>query len=307
MPKLVLTRGLPASGKSTYARNLVDSDPSFVRLNRDDFRQMLYGKAVLDTTGEMAVTVAQHGAVESALKNGMNVIVDDTNFFPRAVKNLLKIADKYDAEVQVVNFTDVSLEECIRRDIVRREQGKSNLSGAVGEAVIRSMHDRYIKGRQLPLPIPEMPVLEVEPYVANAGMPSAIIVDIDGTIAKMVDRSPYDWMRVSEDQPVEAVITAVRDAARNRHIIFMSGRDASCREITNQWLHRYVGLPSAFYELFMRPEGDNRRDDIVKLELFNTHVRNDFNVKYVLDDRAQVVRMWRKLGLTCMQVAEGEF
>lgn len=307
MTKLVLTRGLPASGKSTWARQLVESDPTYVRLNRDDFRQMLYGKAVLDVDGEIAVTVAQHGAVENALKNGLNVVVDDTNFFVRGVKNLMKIAAKCDAEVQFVNFTDVSVDECIRRDAIRREQGNSNLSGAVGEKVIRGMYDRYIKGRQLPLPIPDFPVLEIEPYVADTNLPPAIIVDIDGTVAKMKDRSPYDWMRVGEDDPVEAVIFAVRDAARNRQVIFMSGRDASCREITDTWIRKNVGIPSGYYELFMRPEGDNRRDDIVKLELFNEHVRGKYNVNYVLDDRDQVVRMWRKLGLVVMQVAEGDF
>jgi predicted kinase len=303
MTKLVLTRGLPASGKSTYARNLIAEDPTFVRLNRDDFRQMLFGKAVLDSVGEVAVTIAQHGAMEKVLKSGMNVIVDDTNFFARGVRDLIKIAYKHDAEVEFVDFTDVSLEECINRDIVRRQQGNSNLSDAVGEKVIRGMYDRYLKGRKLPLPIPAVPNLEIEPYVADTTKLSAILVDIDGTLAKMADRSPYDWHRVGEDEPVLAVIEAVKAAMSNGdEVIVMSGRDGSCREITEKWLTRYLDV--SWSALFMRAPGDQRRDDIVKYGLFNEHIRNNYNVKYVLDDRPQVCRMWRKLGLFVFQVGD---
>lgn len=61
------------------------------------------------------------------------------------------------------------------------------------------------------------------------------------------------------------------------------------------------------YELHMRPAGDRRRDSIVKAELFDRHVRDQYRVLVVLDDRKQVVEMWRSLGLTCLQVAEGDF
>jgi predicted kinase len=307
MTKIILTRGLPASGKSTYARKLVEQDPTYVRLNRDDFRQMLFGKAVLDSSGESMVTAAQHGAVDNALKCGYNVIVDDTNFFARGVKNLQLIAFKYGAEVEFKDFTDVPLDELLSRDAARRLAGKSNLSGEVGEKVIRGMHDRYIRGRKLPLPEPEFPTYEVVPYEPNALLPDAVIVDIDGTMAKMKDRSPYDWMRVGEDEPVQAVIDAVKAAhCSGSQIIVMSGRDGSCKYPTLGWLKRHLG-PDISFKLFMRAEKDGRRDDIVKLELFDTHVRNKFNIQYVLDDRDQVVRMWRKLGLTCMQVAPGDF
>ena len=303
MTKLILTRGLPASGKSTCARSLT----GYVRLNRDDFRQMLYGKAVLDSDGEIAVTIAQHGAVENALKNGMDVVVDDTNFFARGVRALMKIAYKYDAVVEFKDFTDVPLEECIRRDALRREAGQSNFSGEVGEKVIRGMYDRYLKGRQLPLPIPDVPRVEVEPYDNPDDLMSAVIVDIDGTLAKMKDRSPYDWQRVGEDEPVKAVIEAVEIAEQSGYeIIIMSGRDASCREVTMRWIYKEMSFLNSF-QLLMRPQGDQRQDDLVKYELFNNHVRNKYRVVYVLDDRDQVVRMWRKLGLACFQVAPGDF
>lgn len=307
MTQLILTRGLPASGKSTWARKLVEENTNIVRLNRDDFRQMLFGKAVLDTTGEAMVTAAQHGAVDNALAAGFNVVVDDTNFFARGVKALMLIARKHDAKIVFQDFTHVSLEECLRRDEKRRLEGNSNLSQAVGEQVIRGMHDRYIKGRQLPLPVPDVPELVVEPYNNPVDLPHAVIVDIDGTLAKMTDRSPFDWHRVGEDNPVPAVIAAVSAAFQaGNKIIVMSGRDSSCRYETLEWLIKHLSKVSDF-DLFMRPEKDNRRDDLIKVELFNNHVRNKFHVEYVLDDRDQVIRAWRKLGLNTFQVAPGNF
>jgi hypothetical protein len=270
---------------------------------------MLFRKAVLSPEQETLITIAQHGAVDKALEAGMSVIVDDTNLFTRGVRNLMKIAGKHDVEVVFTDFTDVPLEECIRRDKLRRDQGQSNLSQAVGEEVIRNMHRRYILGRQLPLPIPDMMEFKVESYDNPEDLPSAIIVDIDGTLAKMNNRSPYEWNRVGEDSPVKSVIAAVRAAhAAGDKVLVMSGRDGSCFEITLTWLETNVlSIPGLEEKLFMRTANDNRRDDLVKYELFNDNVRGKYHVRYVLDDRDQVVRMWRKLGLATFQVAPGNF
>lgn len=57
----------------------------------------------------------------------------------------------------------------------------------------------------------------------------------------------------------------------------------------------------------MRPEGDIRKDSIVKREIFENYIRDYYNIQFVLDDRNQVVEMWRSLGLKCLQVQEGDF
>jgi len=146
----------------------------------------------------------------------------------------------------------------------------------------------------------------IEPYIDDPSLPSAIIVDIDGTIAQMSDRSPYDFSRVGEDTPVEAVIDAVRSAKLSgRRVILMSGRNESCRNITEMWLDFH--LADLWDELHMRSEYDERKDDIVKYEMFKKYVEGKYHVKYVLDDRDQVVAMWRKLGLACFQVNYGDF
>jgi predicted kinase len=333
--RMILTRGLPASGKTTFAKKLVAEDPTFVRLNRDDFRQMLFGKAVLSAKGEQMVTAAQHGAIDNALKSGHNVIVDDTNFFERGVKALLNIARKYGAEVEWVDFTDIDLETLIARDEMRRNGARekvaqflsnhnfseeeiqealesfdiksgSNFSSAVGEKVIRDMHARYIKGRPQPMPFVTLPEYELVPYEPDTNLPKAVIVDIDGTVAKMVDRSPYDWKRVGEDSPVQTVLDMVYALEKAGHVVlFTSGRDGSCEKETYDWLIDHYQGTRWFLE--MREANDNRPDWIVKAEIFDKYYRDSYHVALVVDDRQQVVDMWRKLGLTVAQVAPGDF
>jgi hypothetical protein len=171
----------------------------------------------------------------------------------------------------------------------------------VPENVIRDMFKRT--GANLHGPV-ENPLV-IEKYVAPEDAPEAILVDIDGTLAKMVNRGPFEWHRVEEDEPVDTIIDIVdTECSSGTQIIVMSGRDGSCRPHTERWLDKHGIFHDA---LHMRAAGDMRKDSIVKLELFNEHIRPNYRVKYVLDDRDQVVDMWRALGLTCLQVAPGEF
>ena len=93
--------------------------------------------------------------------------------------------------------------------------------------------------------------------------------------------------------------------AAGHRVVFLSGRSDKCRTATETWLKKHVAVP--FDALHMREHGDNRRDSIVKVELFDAHVRDAYDVTCVLDDRDQVVEAWRALGLTVFQVAEGDF
>ena len=110
-------------------------------------------------------------------------------------------------------------------------------------------------------------------------LPAAVIVDVDGTLAtRVTDRSPYDWLRVGEDAPVAAVITAVKALHAAGHaIVVVSGRDDECYRQTASWLTHHLGVP--FAELFLRPAGDNRRDDIVKKQLYKRHIKGRYDVQ----------------------------
>lgn len=128
--------------------------------------------------------------------------------------------------------------------------------------------------------------------------------DLDGTTYHMNDkRGAYDH-NVDVDDPDPVIQEMVRVFSHFFVPIAMSGRVEATRERTEFSLNR-DGVP--YDHLFMRADGDMRADNIVKAELFDTHVRDNYDVKFVLDDRQQVVDMWRAMGLKCVQVEPGDF
>jgi hypothetical protein len=135
---------------------------------------------------------------------------------------------------------------------------------------------------------------------------SAVLVDMDGTLAIITDRNPYSHHGVLKDKPNAPVIEVARAlAAAGYALVVVSGRSELARQDTEAWLVRHLGVP--FDGPFMRAEGDDRKDAIIKKELYKTRIEPFYQVLCVLDDRDQVVRMWRALGLTCLQVAPGNF
>lgn len=147
----------------------------------------------------------------------------------------------------------------------------------------------------------------VRPYGPDESLPACWIFDIDGTLAHKNDRHPFDWAKVGEDTPFKTVIDVLRaidESYVGYDIVLVSGREEVCRTDTASWL-TLNGVE--FDELFMRAEGDYRKDSIVKHEIFWGEIAPRWNVRGVFDDRNQVVDMWRAMGLTCLQVAEGDF
>lgn len=148
---------------------------------------------------------------------------------------------------------------------------------------------------------------EYAPYVRDKAKPTAYIFDIDGTCAhNLCGRGWYDYSRVGEDAPdAEAIFLAWQLASLGHKIIFLSGRKDDCYDITHAWLKEHTQIDD--FILLMRHADDNRKDAIVKYEIFDQHVRDHYNVVTVFDDRDQVVEMWRKVGVKCYQVEYGSF
>lgn len=287
--RLILTRGIPASGKTTWAKAWVAAGENRVRINRDDIRMNVFG--VEYGCDEKAVTKLQHALVAAALKAGYSVVCDDTNLRLGFLHKLADIALDQGIYVEVKDF-NISLEEALLRNSLRDRK--------VPEDVIRKMYNDFLQLE----PMTDIAPPKLDVYVPVKGTPKAIMVDIDGTLAKMVNRSPYDWHKVEADEVFEHVAEVVSWAnSAGWDVVVMSGRDSVCRPETERWLETVVW----YDRLFMRPEGDQRKDSIVKKELFDEHVRDFYDIQFVLDDRNQVVDMWRKLGLPCFQVAEGDF
>ncbi|UUU38555.1 AAA family ATPase [Streptomyces sp. NBC_00162] len=310
LPVVHVMTGLPASGKTTAARALqARSGGRMRRVNLDDLRRMLdlpdpeRGRSYAH---EQTVLAVQDAAVRAAVDGGFDVVVDNTHLTKHIPKRL-KAAVGGLATFVVHDFTDVPLEECLRRDAAREDQ--------VGEEIIRILADKHQKARKggwrltaewLNGTSGETAVPPVREYVADPALPAAVMCDIDGTLALIGDRGPYDFSRCELDrlnEPVRHALDAFRRADGDV-IVLLSGRSEEHRPQTESWLARHR-VP--YDELWMRAAGDTRRDDVVKAELFDAHVRHRYAVRVSLDDRDRVVAVWRRMGLPTWQVNYGDF
>lgn len=292
MQKIIIIKGLPASGKTTWAREYQKANPNTKRINKDDLRAMMDLEWSHDN--EKHTLMCRDELIELSILNGFDVIVDDTNFAPKheaRIRELaLSMAEIYkntdskplEVEVSIKDFTDVSIETCIKRDKER--------ANCVGADVITDMYTKYLK--------PKPPVIEY-----NKSLPDCIIADIDGTLAHNTGRGIYEWDRVGEDKKDDQIVDIISRYGEI-HIIIVSGRSDRCRPETEKWL---ADNGIQYNDLFMRKDGDMRKDVLVKKEIYEAEIMGRYNVKFILDDRNQTVQGWRDLGLKCLQVADGNF
>src|SRR3990167_6191615 len=212
--KVLILKGLPASGKSTYAKELV-AQGGWKRVNKDDLRAML-DNSKWSKGNENFVLQTRDSIIWHALQNNLNVVVDDTNLSPKheeAIKTLLSVSsDSRIAFTEVeVKYFDTPVEECIRRNKLRNKKLKAaGFPEQVPDSVIWDMYNRFVKDI---LPQGEYKAEEESTifYIPPKDKPKAIIVDIDGTLSHMTTRKgrPYDWHRVGEDAVDEIVADIV--------------------------------------------------------------------------------------------------
>jgi phosphoglycolate phosphatase-like HAD superfamily hydrolase len=133
-----------------------------------------------------------------------------------------------------------------------------------------------------------------------------IIVDVDGTLAIMNGRGPFEWTKVYQDKVNEPVADLVRRLKTSGlSVIIVTGRDGVALEDTKRWL---IDNSIPFDEIFSRPVRNFEKDSIIKRRIYDTNIRDRWDIQFVLDDRNQVVKMWREeLGIPVFQVADGDF
>lgn len=287
--KAVITVGVSASGKSYWA----DAQAGYTVINRDNIRRrILMAEGLLTSTEqnmwkvwdfkrEPEVTAVVDRLLDEAREGRDNVIFSDTNLNPGRLKNRVIQLESMGYTVEIKYFP-VAFEVALERD--------RNRIHSVGEKSIRQQWLKWLA----------LPQNGIRKYKRNDLLPYAIIVDVDGTVAKRGDRSPYDWHRVDEDECMWHVCRIVEAMASSNEIVFMSGRDGICYDDTYEWLMRF--FPNTPFKLYMRKAGDKRRDSIVKAELFFEHVEPKYNVACVIDDRKSVVRMWTDIDLDVIDV-----
>lgn len=321
-------QGLPGSGKTTKAKEILKTDGNAVRINRDSLREMLHDgkwsgskeKRTKDAARELAVMF---------LKDGVNVIIDDTNLNEGTIQSWKDLVKDL-AKVECVKM-DTPLEECIERDAKREKK--------VGKAVILEMAmmagiwrpellennivEGLFKGRDK-FNLFNLLVNKFSSLVNNEKLlenvidesnilmtKKLIIVDVDGTIADCEHRKHHllgekkDWdsfyAGIEQDQPRWEIMKQVDEYRKKGHpIVLVSGRPDNYRKATENWLCKY-GFD--FDVLLMRKAGDKRPDTDVKKEIYDKCLKK-YAIECVFDDRPRIISMWREQGLRVFDVGK---
>lgn len=137
-------------------------------------------------------------------------------------------------------------------------------------------------------------------------MINTYIFDLDGTLADGNGRNFYNpsFIEIVNDLQIKPVVNIARSLINaHYHVIFLSGREHKFYDATIQWIRENLNVDQP--ELFMRKTGDNRKDAIIKLEIYNKKIKPKHNVIGVFDDRMQVCRMWYEQGIFCFNVNQG--
>jgi predicted kinase len=311
MKNVIITIGISGSGKSSWAKQFCKDNPNWLRINRDEIRKSMllvslneYHQWDNDAKYriERLVQEQQKQLIINALKANWNVVIDNTNLKLSYLNEYKQLLTQSFEEVRIeYRLFDTATERCVEQD--------KNRTDVVGEDTIRLQADKLKTLKKIFKFEPETLIRESFKVVQDESHPRCILVDIDGTVAQMHGRYAYDWHRVSEDLPKWPVIKTIKAMKKSGYeVIFFSGRDAVCYDDSCQWICKNFDWQLSDFQLFMRPTQDQRKDSTIKFELFEQHLKNQYFVEVVFDDRQQVVDMWRqKLGLTCLQVDYGDF
>lgn len=301
MKRITITVGISGSGKSTWAHNEWKKDPlNTILVNRDKIRELLFGYTEASVSEhysdsnmsklEKLVTKYEDTLIHEALAEDKHVIVDATHL-RRQYINRYKF---WNVPVEIKLF-DITLEEAVIRDSHRQRK--------VGVDVIRR---QYIDFRSLNLKDDDLFISPVPNIESNRLLPPVYLLDIDGTIAHMNGkRSPFDWKSVGVDDldtNLAPVIDAINRSKYHR-VIVVSGRDGVCRTETIEWL---ANNGVEYEDFHMRAEGDMRPDWEIKEEIWR-ELSKKYNILGLFDDRLQVVRRARALGLKVFNVEYNNF
>ena len=302
--KLIICRGIQGSGKSTWAKQWCHESPEHrVRFNNDDIRNMLGDYWV--PSREKLVTEAKANMITFALIKGYDVVVDNMNLNPKEdawIRTLCENIEK-DTGIHVnIEYKDfwTPVEECILRDAAR--------PNPIGEKIIKETWRRY---RNFIIH-EDIMAMKAKASQQNPDLPVAIICDMDATLCLNTSGRPFYGEGAAEgmekDEPINEIVGLVRAYCNfhNAELIILTGREDTpeSRVATEKWLDAHLLCPDM---VLMRPKGDYSAGPDCKKKLYEQYVKDKYYVPIVLEDSTKCVRMWRDLGITCLQPNDGKF
>lgn len=296
--KLIIAKGLPASGKSSWADVYIAEHPEFVKVEKDQIRKnssLFKDSEYNHKRGDESIVIRERDRlIRQAFQEGKSIISSDTNLVQKHIAQLSNIAKQHNAEIEVKSFLDVPIKELVERD--------NNREDSVGEQVIRKMFHAQVKKMHT--------FLKYDP-----NLPFVVVCDLDGTLTKgPKDRSPYEWHKVGQDEinlGVSHVLDGIKVINYAKVFIF-SGRNAVCRPETEDWLERN----NIEYDLLaMRPQfledgktENNLSDEIIKADMIEEHIAGKYNVLIWFDDRKRVSDMLRDVyGINVAQMGDPNY
>ncbi len=284
MPKVLILKGLPGSGKSFWGKDYIKLNPNTKRINKDLLREMLDFSEWNDRNEKLILQV-RDTLLKKFIVDGYDVIIDDTNLSPKHEKRIKSILSK-EIEIKIIDhFLKIPVEKCIERDSLRDKP--------VGEDIIRQMYKQFISSNSFS-------EISLHQLQYKKGREEVIIVDIDGTLALHNGRSPFEYNKCDTDLPNIPIINIVNQL--RYRIIIVSGREDYSAEKTKNWLNNNN---VSYNDIYMRKSGDYRKDTIIKKEIYKNYIEGKYNVAMVIDDRPKVIRMWKELNLPVFDVGKG--
>lgn len=329
--KLILTHGLPGSGKSTWAEKLArESNGSIVRVNRDDIRTTVFGedyhKKAPDKNCEELVTNIHRELMVGAWKKGKAVVCDDTNLNPIFTKNLVKLAREHGASVEQEYF-NVPVEVCQERNRKRGEAG----GRFVPPEVIESMASKaYTDGDINRFIIADNGNVYNAPRVSRGQKKfdawaekrkefdngrSIVIVDVDGTLA-MNNSDAEKYLPQSGKKDFKSFFKAIRDAKPNKNVVELVNKMSEEDNLNiivltgrsdyyaDELLHFLDNSGVKASRVIAKNEKDFRPDNEFKKEVLNNLRENGEIVVHAVDDRPRSIAVLRNNDILVSTVDE---